>query len=242
MASGVRFLACSGVLGIAENGFVGSPQPPGSQNLEILEIFNIVTSSGDTSSPLRLGFFGELGAPDAAVIVDSFQDRTYRVDHFGNPISDNQGAQFINVKYVSSTVASVSGVSSAVTGADMTDIPSRSGTIMARFLEPNGNAVITQNAIFRAITITAVSGALTGTTDRPSDVVLYGFQLADTHGNSGDSSWTLLADTDGSPSDLSLNNQLGSSTVHDFYLGLSSSPKSTGRKREFGYFLQLEFL
>lgn len=237
MTSGIRFLGCSGVLGNAENGVVG-PTPPGDENLEVLEIFDVTVSPGDTSSPLRLGFFGADGAPDSAVIVDSYQDRSVRVDHFGNPVSSIQEAQLINVKFTGASTAEVSGVSFP----NMEDIPSRSGTIMARFLEPNGSAVVTQNAFLRAITITSSSGALTGTLDRPSDVVLYGTQLQDTHGNAGDSSWTLLADTDGAPTDLSLNNQTGESTVHDWYLGLSASPKTTGRKRLFGWLFQIEYL
>lgn len=237
MASGIRFLACSGVLGNAENGVVGAT-PPGDQNLEILEIFDVTASPGDTTSPTRIGFFGANGAPDSAVVVDTFQDNTVRVDHFGNPVPSIQAAQFINIKFTGISDAEVSGVSFP----NIEDIPSRSGTIMARFLEPNNNAVVTQNAFVRAITINSTSGALTGTANRPSDVVLYGMQLQDTHGNAGDSSWTLLADTDGSPTDLVLNNQAGESSVHDFYLGLSASPKSTGRKRLFGYLVQLEYL
>ncbi len=226
MVSGIRFLACSGVMGHTET-------DSDDVNLEILEIFDITQSPGDTESPLRLGFFGVAGAPNGAVIVEQYQDRSHRVNHDG----DDLGV-YINVKFTGSSDASVSGVSFP----NIEDIPARSGTIMCRFQEPNGVAVITQNAFMRAISFDSTSGALTGTADRPSNIFMYAMQLADRHGNSGDSTWTLIADDAGSPTDLSVNNQTGEANVHDFYFGLSASPKVTGRLRSFGWMLQLEFL
>lgn len=204
-----------------------------SRNLEIAEIWDITQSPGNTTAPLRLGFFGAGGAPNSSVQVNAFQSRTHRVDHNGN----NLGT-YINVKFTGISDAEVSGVPFP----NIEDIPGRSGTIMFRFLEPNATAVTTQNGFVRAITITDTSGALTGTSDRPSNVVIYGSELANTHGGAGDSSWTLLADTAGAPTDLSLNDQGGAATVHDWYICLSASPKNSGRKRGFGIFAQIEYL
>jgi hypothetical protein len=228
MVSGIlRFLGCSGIHGLTNPSFASHG------NLEIAEIFSVVENAGNTTGPTRLGFFGSAGAPNSSVQVNAYQNRTHRVDHNGN----NLGT-YINVKFTGTSDAEVSGVPFP----NIEDIPSRSGTIMVRFLEPTATAVSTQNGIVRAITITDASGALTGVSDRPSNVVLYGSELQNTHGGAGDSSWTLLADTAGAPTDLTLNDQAGAATVHDWYLCLSGSPKTAGRKRNHGFLVQIEYL
>jgi hypothetical protein len=182
-----------------------------------------------------MGFFGVGGAPNSPVVVGFYQDRTHRCDHVGADLG-----QMINVKYNGSTGAIVSGVDITVTGHTLAVIPQTSGTLLCRFTEPNGTTVITQNAVFRAINLTAASGAADTTgANRATGITLQAAQLADTDGEAGDSSWTLISD---GGSDLGLADQSAEATVHDYHLIVSGSPGSAGRKIDFAYYVQLEFL
>lgn len=221
MVSGVRFFACSGAMG---------GQPNNRPEISALEIFDITASPGDTTAPLRLGFFGIAGAPNSTVLVGNYQDRTHRVDHFGTDLG-----VFINQKFLNSSTAEVSGVSTATTGADLQDVPAESGTILARFREPNDVLVTTQNAVFRAIVLSSTSGATTGSF--PSEVTIQAYQLPDTDGYAGDTAWTEIT-----AGNLGLEDQSASATVHDWHIAISLSPDQTGQLRDFGFFLQTEFL
>lgn len=221
MVSGIRFFACSGAMG-------GTPSTRATPNLEI---FNFEISA--TNSPNRMGFFGLAGAPNSAVIVGLYQDRTHRVDHVGTDFG-----QMVNVKYLGSTNASVSGVAIGVTGHTLATIPQNSGTLLARFTEPNSTAVVTQTATFRAVNFDAGSG-VPDIGDLATGIVIQAAQLRDTVGNAGDASWTQIS-SGGTP--LSLADQSVSMNVHDFHLIVSGSPTGAGRKINFGYYLQLEFL
>lgn len=220
MVSGVRFFACSGAMG-------GTPSTRQTPNLEIFN-FEI----GATNSPNRMGFFGSAGAPNAAITVGSYQDRTHRVDHLGVDLG-----QMINVKYTGSSSATVSGVALTDTGHTLATIPQTSGTLLARFTESNSTAVVTQSATFRAVNFDAGSG-VPNIGDLATGIVVQAAQLQDTAGNAGDSSWTLISSGGGA---LSLADQSLSSQVHDYHLIVSGSPQAAGRKIDFGYYLQLEF-
>lgn len=221
MVSGIRFFACSGAMG-------GTPSTRATPNLEI---FNL--EPGATSMPNRMGFFGSAGAPNSAVIVGLYQDRTHRVDYVGTDLG-----QMINVKFLGASAASVSGVPLTSTGHTLATIPQNSGTLLARFTEPNNTAVVTQTATFRAVDLTAASG-LPDISDLATGITVQAAQLQDTAGNAGDSSWSEISDGGAA---LSLADQSLSSHVHDFHLIISGSPESAGRKIDFGYYLQLEFL
>lgn len=219
MVSGIRFFACSGAMG-------GTPAGRATPNLEI---FNL--EAGATNNPNRMGFFGSAGAPTSAVIVGQYQDRTHRCDETGVDF----GAM-INVKFTGASVASVSGVPFT---AGLQNIPGISGTLLCRFTEPNSTAVITQNATFRAINLTPGSGAPSTLDLVSAGVLIKAAQLADTQGFTGNTSWQNI---DSSGSALSLNSQNGTAHVHDFHLIISGTPTAAGRKINFAYYLQLEYL
>lgn len=218
MVSGIRFFACSGAMG-------GTPNTRATPNIEI---FNL--EAGATNNPNRMGFFGSLGAPNSAVIVGQYQDRTHRCDENGVDFGT-----MINVKFTGAALASVSGVAFS---AGLTNIPQNSGTLLCRFTEPNGTAVITQNATFRAINLTPGSGA-PNISDLATGITIKAAQLADTNGFAGNAAWTNI---DSGGAALSLNGQLGLQHVHDFHLIVSGTPTAAGRKINFAYYLQLEYL
>jgi len=219
MVSGIRFFACSGAMG-------GTPAGRATPNLEI---FNL--EAGATNNPNRMGFFGSNGAPTSAVIVGQYQDRTHRCDETGVDFGT-----MINVKFTGASTASVSGVSFT---AGLANIPQNSGTLLCRFTEPNGSAVITQNATFRAINLIAGSGAPNISDLVNTGITIKAAQLPDTQGFAGNSSWQNI---DSSGSALSLNAQNGTAHVHDFHLIVSGTPTAAGRKINFAYYLQLEYL
>lgn len=221
MVSGVRFFSCSGALG----GTASTRQTPH------IEIFNL--EIGATHSPNRMGFFGAAGAPNSAVIVGQYQDRTHRTNHVGSDLG-----QMINVKYTGSTSATVSGVALTSTGHTLATIPQNSGTLLCRFTEPNNTAVITQQGTFRAVALNASSG-MPDITSLATNITVQAAQLQDTSGNAGDSSWTLISNGGAA---LSLADQSLESNVHDFHLIVSGSPTAAGRNISFGYYLSVEFL
>lgn len=204
----------------------GTPSTRATPNLEIFTL-----EAGATNNPNRCGFFGSAGAPTSAVIVGQYQDRTHRCDETGVDF----GAM-INVKFTGATTASVSGVSFT---AGLTNIPGNSGTLLCRFTEPNGTAVVTQNATFRAINLTAGSGAPDISDLVSTGITIKAAQLADTQGFAGNASWQNI---DSSGSALSLQAQNVSTNVHDFHLIISGTPTAAGRKVNFAYYLQLEYL
>lgn len=193
------------------------------------EIFNL--EGGATNNPNRMGFFGLAGAPTSAVIVGQYQDRTHICDELGVDFGT-----MINVKFTGASTASVSGVPFT---AGLTNIPQASGTLLCRFTEPNGTDVITQNATFRAINLTAGSGAPDISDLVSAGITIKAAQLADTHGNAGSASWQNI---DSTGSALALNAQNGTASVHDFHLIISGTPTAAGRKVNFAYLLTLEYL
>lgn len=226
MVSGIRFFSCSGSLGNTVTSlYANGKAEPG------LEIFNFEISAD--GSPNRMGFFGSAGAPNSAVIVGQYQDRTHRTHATGADLG-----QMINVKYLGATSASVSGVPLTSTGHTLATIPQASGTLLCRFREPNGTAVVTQQATFRAVQFNASSG-VPDISDLADNITIQAAQLQDTSGNAGDSSWTQIAN---GGSALSLADQSLGSHIHDFHLIVSGSPQAAGRKTNFGYYVTLEFL
>lgn len=226
MVSGIRFFACSGAMGNT----VASLYTNGMATIG-LEIFNL--EAGATDSPNRLGFFGSAGAPNSAVVVGQYQDRTHRTDHIGTNLG-----QMINAKYTGATAASISGVPLTSTGHTLGTIPRESGTLLCRFTEPNNTAVIVQNATIRAVDLTAASG-LPDISDLANGITVQAAQLQDTAGNAGDASWSEISSGGAA---LGLADQSMLASVHDYHLIISGSPSAAGRKTDFGYYVQLEYL
>lgn len=223
MVSGVRFMACSGAMGNT----VASLYANGMATIG-LEIFAL--EAGADGSPNRLGFFGSAGAPNSAVIVGQYQDRTHVTDAGGSDLG-----QMINVKYTGASTAEHSGV--PFTGG-LANIPRESGTLLCRFTEPNGIDVLTQQATFRAVNLNAGSG-VPDISDLATGITVQASQLEDTNGNAADASWTEISSGGGA---LSLADQNMTVPVHDFHLLVSASPATAGVKTNFGYYFQLEFL
>jgi hypothetical protein len=197
-----------------------------------VEIFNFEISA--TNSPNRLGFFGANGAPNSPVIVGQFQSRSYRTDHVGADLGE-----IVNNKFLSSTTAQVSGVNFT---ASLTLLPPESGTLLARFVEPNSTLVVTRNGVFRVIDLTAGSGA-PDIADAADGITVEAAQLQDTHGFAGNTTWTRIDSGGvGSPPQLSLADQAGECNLHDYHIIVSASPTAAGRKINFAYYMQLEFL
>ncbi|WP_297653414.1 hypothetical protein [Hydrogenophaga sp.] len=193
-----------------------------------LEIFNFEISA--TDSPNRMGFFGSLGAPNSAVIVGQYQDRTHVTDHVGTDLG-----QMINAKFTGASTVEHSGV--PFTGG-FSEIPRESGTLLARFTEENNTAVITQSATFRAVNFDAGSG-VPDISDLATGITVQAAQLQDTSGNAADAAWSEISSGGAA---LGLADQSIEAAVHDFHLLVSGNPSAAGRKIDFGYFLQLEFL
>lgn len=214
--------------------------PPANLNRTepLLEIFTLI--AGDTTSPTRVGFFGINKPPSSPVIIGQYQTFTFRTGHFGT----DQG-EMINVQYKSSTTATVSGTHTGGFGfpldqVNINTIPAQSGTLLLRFKDSNDIANVTQNGVFRAINLTSASGAA-DTSTAATGVLVYAAQLADTHGNSADSTWTQIGGT-GSPGDLNLNSQAGEASVHDFNIIISTSAENIGTKRDWGFYVSIEAL
>jgi hypothetical protein len=243
MVSGVRFFAGSGAMGLFGNKGEKSIEQvyderaaadldPGTPLLEIFQ-FEI----GATNSPNRMGFFGSAGAPNSAVIVGQYQDTTFRTDHVGAQLGE-----MINAKFVGASAVELSGTlgtgpmfgSSFAVGS----VPNISGTLLCRFTEPNGTNVITQQGTFRAVNFDAGSG-VPDITDLATGITVQAAQLQDTAGNAADSSWSEVSSGGAA---LSLADQSTEQVIHDFHLLVSGSPSAAGRKINFGYYIQLEFL
>lgn len=224
MVSGIRWFAASGAMGgtLASLYAAGHAEP-------LIEIFQFEASA--TNSPNRVGFFGVGGAPNSPVVIGLYQDRTHRCDYVGV----DKGS-LVNVKYTGASSAEVSGVSISLTGHTLATIPQVSGTLLLRFKEPNLTAVVTQNALIRAINLTATSGAPDIAT-YATNITVQAAQLADTAGNAGNASWTAITSAD-----LNLNAQSLSAHIHDFHILLSASPVTVGRKTDWAIYCQLEYL
>ena len=244
MVSGVRFFCGSGAMGLFGN--LGEKslsqvydereaanRDPG---VPLLEIFQLVPGPV-LGVPTRMGFFGLAGAPNSAVIVGQYQDTTFRCDELGSQLGE-----MINAKFVGASAVELSGTlgTGPMFGASFAvgSVPNLSGTILCRFTEPNDTNVITQMATFRAVNLNAVD-AMPDSNDLATGITIQAAQLADTHGNAADASWSEVS---AGGAALSLADQAAEMVLHDFHLLVSGNPSTAGRKINFGYFVQLEFL
>ena len=233
MVSGIRFFAASGALGnTTASLYATSAQPETGA-----EIFGFVAAAAETTVPNRMGFFGIGGAPSSPIIVGQFNRRTHITDHLGNDLG-----QMVDVRFTGASSAEVSGVAIGVTGHTLATIPQESGTLLMRFREPSNGAVTTQNAVFRAVDLDVNHIAQDVSSSAVTDATIYAAELANNDGDAGDASWTQLSDAVGGGSDLNLSNQSTEANVHDFHLIVSLSPSAAGRKINFAYYIQLEFL
>jgi hypothetical protein len=172
---------------------------------------------GATEDPEWLGFFG-VGGPGNSVAVGSYQDETYLVDFQGN-----DHGQGLNNKFVNSTTVQHSGVSRTL------PLVEQSGSLVVRFT--HGSDVQTQSARLYAVQLNASSGVTLG--EAPDNLTSQLVEIG------VDSSWT-DASTDGA-NFLTLNNHTTTAGQHDFHVGISMKPNTTGIKRDWGFHFSVEF-
>lgn len=244
MVSGIRFFSGSGAMGLfgnlGEKSIEQVYTERGAASLDpgvpLLEIFNLVPGPV-LGVPTRMGFFGSAGAPNSAVIVGQYQDTTFRTDETGAQLGE-----MINAKFVGASTVELSGTlgTGPMFGSAFAvgSVPSVSGTLLCRFTEPNGTDVITQSATLSAVNLNAVD-AMPDSGDLATGITIQAAQLQDTAGNAADASWSEISSGGAA---LSLADQSTEQVIHDYHLLVSGNPSAAGRKINFGYFIQLEFL
>ena len=107
-------------------------------------------------------------------------------------------------------------------------------TVRVHFAHPSGWACTTSAAKFRCVTF----GATTGVDDETaveSNVVLRLFEVG------RDTAWTKVT-YDASVNYISLDDRAVASVVHDWHIGMTAAPNTTGEKIDFGFWFELEFV
>lgn len=211
---------------------------PASSNHSSLVVIQQLTPPGNTSGANRVGFFGN-GGPEGvpfAVIVDRYQDKTYITNMSGTNLGKvNFGfpgsGQLINNKYISSTTVSVSGLAST----SLTNVTAASGTVLIRFNPSGAASVRTQNAILYTVALNASSG-VDNITTLVTNLKMQCYEPE------ADSSWTQTAGAGAISNQMGFNDHNTAGIVHDFFVGLSCSPETTGERNNFGFFMVVEFL
>lgn len=189
-----------------------------------------------------LGFFGA-GGFGQSVAVGEYQGTTYITDSTGS----NQGPAVENTKYSSAE----SGIQSDI-GTDpvnLQSIPNRLATLNIRF--SHDSDVNIQNPKVRIFDRSNINNAASGVTTKVAEIIHPETTTTDPPGGSGDGTWTTFdSDTGGNELDLvdspgmSGINAMGSnsSSRHDWFLCLSSSPDTIGSKSNYGLYVSCEYL
>lgn len=214
-------MAASGVIEFHASS--GAPSHP-------FQLDRFVAGSGTEWN--RLGFFGNTG-PGSFVTVNNYQDTTFVVNESGTAVNigvNTASGKLQNLKYVnSSTVNPNSSGAVAVNTLSRND-----ATFRVRFTEPSGTAVQTQNVMLRCVALNASSGV-----DNESAVVSGINVQAIEVGVS--TTWEKLSDN-ASDNYISLSSRTSTAIVHDYHLGLSVSPITTGEKKNFAFLFKLEYI
>jgi hypothetical protein len=173
---------------------------------------------GDTADPSFLGFFGT-GGPGNSIAVGSYQDATHRVDSEG---ADNGTG--VNFKFSDANNV-------IIDGADAATLPVAvgSGSLVVR-LTP-GSSVQTQNGLFYAVTLNASSGVVLG--EAPNNLTVQAAEVDQ------DSAFSDLS-SDGSNS-MGVTNHADAATLHDWHVGVSAKPLTTGVKNAWGFHFSVEY-
>jgi len=174
--------------------------------------------AGNTADPSFLGFFGA-GGPGNSVSVGSYQDTTYRVDSAGT----DKGTG-INFKYIDANTVSIDGGGNA-----SLPVAVGSGSLVVRLTA--GSSVQTQNGLFYAVALTAASGVTLG--EAPDNMTT---QVAEVD---QDSAFSDLS-SDGSNS-MSVANHTTTAAIHDWHIGVSIKPLTTGVKNSWGFHFSVEY-
>jgi len=173
---------------------------------------------GNTADESFLGFFGA-GGPGNSVAVGSYQDTTHRVDSTG--ADDGIG---VNFKWLDANNVSIDGAASAGL-----PVAVGSGSLVIRL--SGVGSVQTQNGKFYAVQLNASSGVLLG--EAPDNQTTQAAEVDQ------DSAFTDLS-ADGT-NDLDVTNHSVASAIHDWHVGVSVKPLTTGVKNNWGFQFTVEY-
>jgi len=191
-----------------------------------------------------LGFYGDAGF-GASVAVGAYQGRTFITNSTGTA----QGAQGDNIKYLNAG-SGIFGQTGSGIGVDAW--PFTQASLMVKF--SHSSTVRVQNAEIRIYDRSNIANAASGVTTKMAEICHpWSTQTPVTTGSGvNDGRWYTPA---GSSATMSLSPSPGptglfvgdgsstySSTVHDWFLGISASPDSIGSKTKYGLYMSLEYL
>lgn len=193
-------------------------------------------TAGNLSGAHFIGFFGA-GGPGGipfAVLVNSYQNKTFITSSSGNnlgvaPFGVRGSGQLTNVKFITTSTIKVNDDGTT----NLLLLPEVSGTLLIRF--ESGSSVQTQNALLRAVNLTATSGVSSET----ALVTNIDIRAAEA---SKDTTWTQIGGNTATDNRLFLDDHGTANTRHDFHVALSASPEAVGRRNDWGLFFYVEFL
>ena len=190
-----------------------------------------------------LGFYGDAGF-GSSVTVGGYQGTTYITNSTGS----TQGASGNNIKYhnVGSGLLTVGGTATKIDAISYHD-----ATLQIRF--DHTSEVQAQNAELRVYDRSNINNNAVGVTTQAAEIVHPWIGGADTTGSgvndgrfysiNGSGSILSLSPSPG-PTGVFVGNGTStySSTIHDWYVGMSASPNSIGSKTSYGLYVSLEYL
>lgn len=223
------------------------------------QIWDLVAGGGVTV-PSRIGFFGAAGH-GASVLLNHYNNSAFVVDKNGDLWAAS--GQLVPMKYTGAATVLVSGCPAATGwGWSLNQahrFPPESGSLLIRFTEPTGGAVQTLNATFRSVVLTAADATADITAGADStEVEIQAFECSrhgfltvggrkpgmdgdSLSGYDGDVAWTQIDDS-GSSNQLALWDHPWTSAIHDFAVGVSVKPTTTGGIKTFGFMVVLDYV
>jgi hypothetical protein len=191
-----------------------------------------------------LGFYGDAGF-GASVAVGAYQGRTFITNSTGTL----EGTEGDNIKYLNAG-SGIMGSEGSGIGVDAW--PYTQASLMVRF--SHTSMVRVQNPEIRIYDRADIATGAVGVTTKMAEIVHpWSTKQPHTEGSGiNDGKWYTPA---GSATTMSLSpspgptgifvgagNSTYSSTVHDWFVGISASPNSIGSKTEYGLYVSLEYL
>lgn len=199
----------------------GAPAGLNPENDPSPEIVPAESGTYDT-----LGFFGS--AFGFSIRVGEYNNTSYVTNDDGTA---NNGS-VPNLRYdTASNSGAYVGAESVAT--ELLEVNNTEATLKIKL--STDTSVQTQNTSFRAFDRVNIDNNPSGVTVQAAEIN----KPSPSFRGSGDASWTSVA---GSGSTLALDDQLLSSGVHVWYVGLSVTPTSIGEKTNLGFYFETEFL
>lgn len=190
-----------------------------------------------------LGFYGDAGF-GASVAVGAWQGRTF----ITNSTGVTEGTEGENIKYLNAG-SGIFGTTGTGIGVDAW--PYTQASLMVRF--SHTTTVRVQNPELRIYNRSDIAVGAVGVTTKAAEIVHpWDTKQPHTEGSGvNDGAWITPAGATSlslSPSPgptgvfVGAGNSTYSSTVHDWFVGLSASPSEIGSKTEYGLYVSLEYL